>query len=195
MSGDALFESLRLALGRKKFQKPSLPPEPRLVVRNWAFEERWERFREAFEARGGRLHLVSSAPEARAVVAELLAGREAVASGAPFLAECGITEVVGVQSGFTDPELLRNACQIARIGITSCHCLLAESGEVVLRFTPEEPRLLALGCPASVIVVSRRKLLANVDELLGLNPRSFETSSETVIISAMERREMHLVLV
>ncbi len=195
MSRDAVFESLRLALGRKKFQKPSTPPEPLLFARNWTLEQRLERFREAFAARGGTLHEVSSAEEARRVVAEQMAGGEAVASGAPLLAECGILGLAGVQSGFADPELLRNVCQTARIGISSCHCLLAESGTVVLRFTPEEPRSIALGLPLSLIVVSRRKLLANLDELLGLNPRNFESSSETVLINGSERSEIHLILI
>ena len=195
MAGDALLESLRLALGRKKFQKPSTPPEPLLVVRNWTMEKRLERFRAAFEEHGGALHVVSSEQEARTLVAELLAGREALASGAPVLAECGIWGLAGVQSGFTDAELLRNAGQTARIGISSCYCLLAESGAVVLRFTPEEPRFISLGFPIWVIVASRRKLLENLDELLGLNPRSFECASETALISGSERQEIHLILI
>lgn len=195
MSRDAVFESLRLALGRKKFQKPSTPPEPLLVTRNWTMEERLERFREAFPARGGTLHEAGSAAEAQALVARLLDGGEAVASGAPLLAELGILGLPGVQSGFTDPELLRNACQTARIGISSCHCLLAESGTLVLRFTAAEPRSIALGLRVSVFLVSRRQLLTNVDELLGLNPRSFESSSETVMVNGSERSELHLILV
>lgn len=195
MAGDALFESLRLALGRKKFQKPSTPPEPLLMVRNWTMEERLERFRAAFLAHGGTLHVVSSNQEAQAQVAELLAGKDAVASGAPVLAECGVLGLAGVQSGFTDPELLGNAAQTVRIGISSCYCLLAESGAVVLRFTPEEPRCISMGLPMWVIVASRRKLLANLDELLGLNPRSFESSSETALIAGSERQEIHLILI
>lgn len=195
MSRDALFESLRLALGRKKFQKPSTPPEPLLLNRNWTLGQRLERFREAFAAQGGTLHEVSSAEQAQALVAELLAGGEAVASGAPLLAKLGILALAGVQSGFTDAELLRNACRTARIGIGSCHCLLAESGTVVLRFTPEEPRLIALGLPLSLFIVSRRKLLTNLDELLGLNPRSFESASETAMVNGSESSEIHLILV
>jgi L-lactate utilization protein LutC len=195
MAGDAVFESLRAALGRKKFQKPSTPPEPRLEIRNWTAEERLGRFRETFAARGGTLHVVRSAAEARARVEELLAGRGAVASRAPGLAEYGILDLAGVQSGFPDAELLRNAGQTTRIGISSCHCLLAESGTLVFRFSAEEPRSVALGLPMVLVVASRRKLVGNLDELLGLNPRSFESSSETALINEFEGSEIHLILV
>lgn len=195
MASDALFERLRLALGRKKFQKPSTPPEPRLVIRNWTMEERLKRFTSSFTEQGGRLYVVGSAEEVQQKVVELLAGREAVASGAPELADYGILSVPGVHSDFTSPEVLRNVSLTRRIGISSCHCLLAESGTVVLRFSPEVPRSIALGLPMSLIVASRRKLIGNLDELLSLNPRSFESSSETVMVNGFERSEIHLILV
>jgi L-lactate utilization protein LutC len=195
MTADALFESLRAALGRKRFQKPSTPPEPLLVSRNWTAEERLERFQREFVASGGRLHLVSTAGEARGLVAELVAGEEAVASSAPLLDEYGILGVEGVRSGFSDPELLRNACRTARIGIISCHCLLAEGGTVVLRSSPEQPWCMARGLPVTLILASRRQLLGNLDELLGMTPRGLVSASETALISGSEGSEIHLILI
>lgn len=195
MTSDAVFEGLRAALGRKRFQKPSTPPEPLLENRNWTADERLERFRSAFTARGGQFHLAGSAEAARALVVELVAGSEAVAASLPWLAECGILELEGVRSGFTDPELLRNACRTARIGVISCYCLLAESGSVVLRSSPEQPWCIARGLPVTLIVASRRQLLGNLDELLGMNPRGWATSSETAWISGAERSVIHLILI
>jgi L-lactate utilization protein LutC len=195
MPDDALFETLRAALGRKRFQKPSTPPEPELAIRNWTGEERLQQFRRAFTGRGGHLHVVSSAEEARSLIGDLQAGQEAIAASLPWLAECGILDLAGVQSGFTDAELLRNAGRTARIGIISCHCLLAESGTVVLRSSPEQPGSIGFGLPVTVIVAPRRKLLGNLDELLQMNPRSFASFRETVLLNGSEGRDIHLILI
>ena len=51
-----------------------------------------------------------------ALVAGLIEGRTAVASNGPYLAECGITGLDGVRSGFTGEAELREMCSTAGAG-------------------------------------------------------------------------------
>ena len=195
MSRDAILQAVRTALGRKPYQKPTAGPEPLLQVHNWTAKDRVARFQEAFESLGGQLSLASSTIQARDLVAELLAGQPAVASLAPLLAECGISSLPGVESAFSGAEALRHACASSPIGITSAWCLLAETGTIVLRSSPEEPRLLSLLPSVLIIVVRQRRLLENADEFYGLLPQPTDSASSTVLVTGPGRQKLHLILV
>jgi len=195
MSRDAILQAVRTALGRKPFQKPSAGPEPILQVHNWTAAERVEQFRSALVAAGGQVSRAPSMSHAREIVEELVAGRPAVASLSPILAECGITSLAGIQSSFSGTEALRQACASATIGITSAWCLLAETGSIVLRASAQEPRLLSLLPPVHIVVVPLRRLLENADEFFGLLPQPADASSATVLVTGPGRRTLHVILV
>ncbi len=195
MSRDAILQAVRTALGRKQFQKPTAAPEPILRVHNWTAADRVARFRAAFESLGGQLSFASSTMRARDLVAELLAGQSAVASLAPLLADCGITSLSGVESVFSGAEALRHACASSPIGITTAWCLLADTGTIVLRSSPEEPRLLSLLPSVLIVVVMQRRLLENADEFYGLLPQPTDSASATVLITGPGRQKLHVILV
>ena len=120
-------------------------------------------------------------------IAELLDGKRAVASNAPFLAACGITALPQVESGYTDREALRQACASADIGITSADYALAETGTFVMLSSPQEARLISLLPPVHVAVIPRSRILANLDELLGILPLPADQTSSMVLITGPSR--------
>jgi L-lactate dehydrogenase complex protein LldG len=114
--------------------------------------------------------------DARAVVADLIAGKTALASNAPYLAECGICSLPGVRSGITGREELREICATVDIGITSADYALADTGTLVLLSSPQEARMISLLPPAHIAVVPRERILTGFDELFSLLPNPAEST-------------------
>jgi L-lactate dehydrogenase complex protein LldG len=183
---EEIISRVRTALGRKLGDKPAAPPEPLLRIRSYRLPEKIAAFRTALEALTGTVTETHSRQETRAAVERLLEGRSAIASAHPFLAGQGITEIEGVQSGLTGEEL-RNACATAGVGITSAYCLLAETGTIVIRATAEEPRLISLLPPVHIAVVSARRLVGGLDEMLSMIARPVDDSSAMVLITGPSR--------
>ncbi|MFN0105665.1 MAG: lactate utilization protein C [Bryobacteraceae bacterium] len=186
-SRDAIFDRVRTALGRKLGQKPLPPPEPLLRVGHQSLAARIGSFKSALEALNGTVTVVPDSAAVGAAVEKLLDGQPGVASNHPFLAACGIPGLNGVTSGITATEELRNACAAAGIGITSAYCLLAETGTIVLRARPDEPRLLSLLPPVHIAVVHQDRLLTNLDEMLSMIPRPVDDSSAMIFITGPSR--------
>jgi L-lactate dehydrogenase complex protein LldG len=178
---------IRTAIGRKLGQKPAPPPEPLLNVNYRGMLDRLRLFQSALEALDGKVYEASSGTEARRIVETILEHRSAVCSNHFFLEKCGITGIANVTSGLTDSAELRNVCAKADVGITSAYCLLAETGTIVLRATPQEPRMISLLPPVHIAVVPRDRLLTNLDEMLSLLPRPVDSSSATVFITGPSR--------
>ena len=61
----------------------------------------------------------------------VIGGRRAVASDAPFLADCGVI-TSPAWGGHTDREQLRSVCAEAAVGITSADYALADTGSLVM---------------------------------------------------------------
>jgi L-lactate dehydrogenase complex protein LldG len=181
-SRDAIFERVRSALGRKLGQKPLPPPEPLLRVHYRSPDAKIARFRAAFEALGGTFTVVDSPEGARQAVETLTGGKTAVLSRSPFLTACGLSGLP-----YDTPEELRNACATAGVGMTGAYCLLAETGSIVLRATPQEPRLISLLPPVHIAVVHQDRLLTNLDEMLSMIPRPVDDSSAMVFITGPSR--------
>jgi L-lactate utilization protein LutC len=120
-------------------------------------------------------------------VGALLNGKTAVASNAPFLRECGIVDLPGVQSGFTDAAELRALCAIADVGITSADFALADTGTLVMLAGPAEARLISLLPPVHVAVVPRDRILSGLDELLAILPHPAAQTSSMVLITGPSR--------
>jgi L-lactate dehydrogenase complex protein LldG len=187
MARDYILHKARTALGRTVASPVEPAPAARIRVPQMGPDERIALFARKLEGLAAKFYRASSAADAREYVASLLAGRAAVASNAPFLAECGITALPGVRSGFTDREALRAACAEAPAGITSADYALADTGTLVMFSSREEPRLISLLPPLHVAVVPREKILTGLDELLALVPRPADRTSSMVLITGPSR--------
>ena len=175
-SREAILERVRAAIGRKPGQKPLPPPEPLLRVRYETPAANLALFRSRLI---GTLTVVPDATAASDAVEKLLDGQSAVASGHPFLQACGIPKIPGVTANSED---LRNICATAGAGITRAYCLLAETGTIVLRACPQEPRLLSLLPPVHIAVVPLDRLLTNLDEMLSMTPRPVDSDSSAMVL-------------
>lgn len=196
MSREAILHRVRTALGRLEDQAIPEPPAVRLAVPAMDQETRIASLRLCVEALAGKTHCVSTKERARTEVAEALAGRHAVASNAPLLAECGITKLPGVACGFVDSEALREACTSADVGITSADYALADTGTLVMLSSPAEARMISLVPPAHIAVVPAARILSGLDELFSILPNPARITSSMVLITGPSRTgdiEMTLV--
>lgn len=187
MSRDSILHRVRTALGRGAGQSAPEPPPARIRVPMVAMEARIESMRSRLEALAGQTRRASSPQEARAMVAEAIEGKRAVASNSPFLAECGIASLPGVRSGITDSGELRELCASADIGITSADYALADTGTLVMLSGPGEARMISLLPPAHIAVVPRSRILTGLDELFSLLPAPAEQTSSMVLITGPSR--------
>ncbi|MBM3765783.1 MAG: hypothetical protein FJW32_10370 [Acidobacteria bacterium] len=183
---EEIINRVRAAIGRKVGDKPAAPPEPLLRIRGYKLDEKIAAFRAALEALSGTVTETHSREETQSVVKRLLDGRTAVASAHPLLSEQRVTEIEGVQSGLNGADL-RNACASAGVGITSAYCLLAETGTIVFRASAEESRLISLLPPVHIAVVSSRRMLGGLDEMLSMIARPVDDSSAMVFITGPSR--------
>jgi L-lactate utilization protein LutC len=196
MPREHLLHKVRTALGRSAGQEPAPVPPARLLVGELDPAARVNTFLERVEALAGRGSHAASAQEARRYVAELTAARPAVASNAPFLRECGITDLPGVQSGVTDRDELRDLCAAAAFGITSADYALADTGTLVMLSSAREPRMISLLPPVHIAVLPREKILTGLDELFTLLPDpSSETSSMVLITGPSRTADIEQILV
>lgn len=184
---DEILSSIRNSLGRTQGQAPPEPPPARLRIPGVPLERRIESFRAALEKLNGKVHLAESLDDARDYTARTLAGRSAVASNAPLLAECGISSLPGVQPGGSDRQTLRELCATLDAGITSADFALADTGSLVLLSSHEEARLVSLLPLLHIAIVPRARLLTGLDELFTLLPVPGERTSAMVFITGPSR--------
>jgi L-lactate utilization protein LutC len=186
-SREVILGKVRKALGRAAGLFPTTLAAPRLRVPLTDRNRYTTLFGQNFEKLAGKPIFVGEPGGVVPVVAELLQGKRAVASNAPFLAACGVTGLPRVQSGFMDREALRAACVAADVGITSADYALAETGTLVMLSSPQEARLISLLPPMHVAVFPRSRMLANLDELLAILPNPAEQTSSMVLITGPSR--------
>jgi len=187
MSRDNILHKVRTALGRSADQPPPPPPAVRIAVPAVGMEDKILSFRERLEALAGKTHLALSAEDALAYVRRVVDGREAVASNAPFLVECGVTGLPTVRSGVTDREELRALCATRAVGVTSADYCLADTGSLVMISSRDEARLISLLPPVHIAVVPRDRVLSGLDELFTILPKPAERSSSMVFITGPSR--------
>jgi len=187
MSRETILNKARMALGRSSGQAIAEPPPVRLRVAEVDTESRVESMLRAVEALAGKTRRAATAEDARAYVGAVLDGKTAVASNAPFLRECGIVDLAGVQSGFTDAAALRALCATADVGITSADYALADTGTLVMLASPAEARLISLLPPVHIAVVPKERVLSGLDELLTVLPHPAEQTSSMVLITGPSR--------
>ena len=184
MSRDHILHRVRTGIGRSAGQAPTAPPPVRLRIPQVDPGRRIAVMIERVEALAGK---ALCDPDPRGFVAAAIQGKTAVASNAPYLAQCGITGLPGVRSGITDRDELREICAAADIGITSADYALADTGTLVMLSTPHEARLISLLPPAHIAVVPRDRLLTGLDELFAVAPNPAEISSSMVLITGPSR--------
>src|SRR5947208_15362247 len=138
MSREYVFFRLRTALGRMHGQAPPPLGPPMLAVREADQEARITEFVRQFENLAGKAFRVPDLDAAKACVENLIDNSSAVASNSPFVRECGITSLPGVQSGIRDRDELRLACADAAVGITSADYALSATGTLVMLSSPSE---------------------------------------------------------
>lgn len=184
MSRDSILHKIRTALGRGAGQAVADPPLARIRIPQVPMETRIASLLERVRSLAGEAE-VSDDP--RGFVARAIAGKTAVASNAPFLAECGITTLPGVHSGSRDREELRELCATMDIGITSADYALADTGTLVMLSSPQEARMISLLPPAHIAIVPRARILTGLDELFSLLPTPADSTSSMVLITGPSR--------
>ena len=187
MSRDNILHRVRTALGRSAGQGVADPPPVRIRIPDVDMEKRISTMFERIEALAGKTHRAAAPDDARAFVAAAIEGKSAVASNAPFLAECGISSLPGVRSSVTDREELRALCAAADVGITSADYALADTGSLVMIASPREARLVSLLPPAHIAVVPRDRILTGLDELFSILPNHAAATSSMVLITGPSR--------
>ena len=187
MSRDNILHRVRTALGRSAGQEAGDPPPVRIHIPAVDVENRISTMFAAIEALAGKTCRAATPADARAFVAAAIEGRSAVASNAPFLAECGIANLPGVRSGVTDREELRGLCAAADVGITSADYALGDTGSLVMISSPREARLVSLLPPAHIAVVPRERILTGLDELFSILPNPADATSSMVLITGPSR--------
>ena len=187
MSRDHILHKVRTALGRSAGQTPAEPPAVRLRVPDLDGGARVDSLLRAVAALAGKTLQAASREEACAYAASLLDGGSAVASNAPFLAECGVLSLPGVQSGFQDRHCLKAACAAAALGITSADYALADTGTLVMLSSPEEARMVSLLPPVHLAILPKQRILTGLDELFTLLPQPCEATSSMVLVTGPSR--------
>jgi L-lactate utilization protein LutC len=187
MSREHILHRVRTALGRSAGQPPAPPPAVRLRVPEVDIEARIASFISRLEALAGKAQRVRSQAEALEIVAAAIAGKTAVASNSPYLADCGITGLAGVRAGIRDVNELRDACEKAGAGITCADYALADTGTLVMIAGPPEARLVSLLPPVHIAVVPVERLLTGLDELFTIAPMPVDATSSMVLITGPSR--------
>jgi len=187
MSREHVLHKVRTALGRSTGQPIEEPPPVRLQIPPMDLETRILTFCQRIEALAGKAFRAESPAEVRDYVANVIAGRTAVASNAPILRDCGITALPGVESGFRDAAELRAVCAEAPCGITGADYGLANTGSLVMLASPHDARLISLLPPVHIAIVQRDRLLTGLDELLSILPDPGAQTSSMVLITGPSR--------
>jgi L-lactate dehydrogenase complex protein LldG len=184
MSRDNILHRVRTALGRSAGQAVADPPPVRIRIPEADMEARISSMMARVEALAG---VTCRTSDPCRFVAQAIAGKTAVASNAPYLAECGISSLPGVRSGITQLAELRALCASVDVGITSADYALADTGTLVMLAGPQEARLVSLLPPAHIAVVPRDRILTGLDELFSVLPRPAEQTSSMVLITGPSR--------
>jgi L-lactate utilization protein LutC len=131
-----------------------------------------ERFREAFTAAGGQLHVVADCAAAAEAILDLvrsrsirrvLVGRGEVLESVPIVEPLRAAGIEILDAGSERGE--RNEWFAAELGLSGVDYLIAETGSVVLASRREQPRSLSLLPPIHIAVAQRRQLLPDLFDL------------------------------
>jgi len=164
-----------------------------------------ERFETEWKAAGGQLHLLQDADAARAKALDLIQthqARKILLGSDPLLLTLDVQsflqrhglEVASVQD--LDVATSREPFFAADIGISGVDFLIAETGSLVMRSTPSQPRSISLLPPVHIAVAERPQILPDLFDLfqhLG-NPPALP-STLTLITGPSKTGDIELRLV
>ena len=164
-----------------------------------------ERFETEWKAAGGQLHLLQDADAARAKALDLIQthqARKILLGSDPLLLTLDVQsflqrhglEVASVQD--FDVATSREPFFAADIGISGVDFLIAETGSLVMRSTPSQPRSISLLPPVHIAVAERPQILPDLFDLfqhLG-NPPALP-STLTLITGPSKTGDIELRLV
>ena len=187
MSREHILHRVRTAIGRSAAQPPCAPPPVRIVIPEDEKSARVATMLMRVDALAGKTYHGATPADALQFVGAAIAGKSALASNAPFLAECGITRLPGVRSGIMGLPEIRDCCASVDVGITSADFALADTGTLVMLSSPHEARLISLLPPAHIAVLPRERILSGLDELFTLLPKPAEQTSSMVLITGPSR--------
>ena len=102
MSREHILHRIRTAIGRSAGQPPGPAPPARVRIPADDPAARVSSMLARVEVLAGKTYHAATPADARAFVAAAIAGKTALASNAPFLAECGIANLPGVRTGIAD---------------------------------------------------------------------------------------------
>jgi L-lactate dehydrogenase complex protein LldG len=154
----------RVQAGLRAAPRPPLPPPYRASPIPAA--ERVARFTATLERVGGRVHPVRSLAEACATAARLLGeagARRLVVSDAPE-ARVLAAELAGLE--LLEPSASREALFAADAGLTTAQWGIAETGTLVLESARERHRLASLVVPLHLALLRAEHLLGTLGEAL-----------------------------
>jgi L-lactate utilization protein LutC len=137
------------------------------------------RFRDELLAAGGQAYLVPDDTAAVAQVQQLVhdkAARKVLLGHGAVLDRLGFetrlrTQALAVTTmGELPPERSRETFFDADLGISGADFLIAETGSIVVRARPDEPRSLSLLPPIHIVVADRGQLLPDLFDLFAALP-------------------------
>lgn len=187
MARDYILHKVRTALGRGAGQEPAQVPPARIAIPEVDLETRIQTFFARIEDLSGKTFRAANPEDARGYVARIVGDKPAVASTSPLLAECGITGLPGMRSGFRSEPELREVCSTAEFGITGADYALADTGSLVMLSSAGEARMISLLPPVHIAIVDKSKLLTGLDELFDTVPEPAELTSSMVVITGPSR--------
>jgi len=186
-SRDEILDRVRQALGRHAGEAAPDPPPVRIRIPEVGRNTRIASLLARVEALAGRGLRAATNQEAAEIVRTALGSRSAIASNAPLLAACGITDLPGVRSGIAHRDQLRELCASAEVGITGADYALADTGTLVMLSSPQEARMISLLPPAHIAVVRGERILSGLDELFSILPNPADVASSMVLITGPSR--------
>jgi L-lactate utilization protein LutC len=132
------------------------------------------RFRDELTAAGGQFHRVAGPAEAADTVLALahargvqrvLLGRESVLESLRLAAAFRASGVQCLRVDTLSDETARDAFFAADLGVSGVDYLIAETGSMIFRSRPDQPRSLSLLPPIHIAVARRDQLLADLFDL------------------------------
>lgn len=191
------------------------PPEPRGDVGyQGAGTDLAAHFRDAFLAAGGQPYFVTHDAAAAAKVLEIVTekGARRILLGGPVPERLALASQLrerGVDVAVAK-EQSRDDYFEADIGISGADFLVAETGSIVVRSRPEEPRSLSLLPPIHIVVADKTQLVPDLFDLFDILPNDAPLPSGLTIITGPSKTgdielrlvtgvhgpgEVHLVLI
>lgn len=166
---DRIMTSIELALGFPPRKEEGLRPSMGEFPPWTSHPSTWDAFREELETLSCRVHEARDQAEARQHIRRILQEhgvKKAVRWDHPLLQALDLDSILkelDVEIGRGDPFI--QVCASADIGITSADAFLAESGTLVVKASPGQPRAVSLLPPVHLAVVTPGGHLASVSDL------------------------------